>query len=133
MKKIIKRLLVIILLAGYIYMIPSMVYAKDSNGEGIEDVDTSVSGALGLVSVIYIGESNYSELQKTIGYILGFLQIASGLTSVVMIAFLGFKLIFEVNPKVVEETKKTMYPIVLGIVLTFGAVSIAKFIIGVVE
>ena len=114
-------------------MIPSMVYAKDSNGEGIEDVDTSVSGALGLVSVIYIGESNYSELQKTIGYILGFLQIASGLTSVVMIAFLGFKLIFEVNPKVVEETKKTMYPIVLGIVLTFGAVSIAKFIIGAVE
>lgn len=93
----------------------------------------TISGTIKKVTPSYIASSNYSELQTTIGYILNFLQIASGLTSVIMIAFTGFKLIFEVNPKVVEETKKTMFPIVFGIVLTFGAASIAKFIIGAVE
>ena len=93
----------------------------------------TVSEAMGFVSPSYVSSSNYSELQTTIGYILNFLQVASGITAVVMIAFTGFKLIFEVNPEVVNETKRTMYPIVLGIVLTFGATSIAKFIISALE
>lgn len=100
---------------------------------GVNEPTPTISGTIKDVSPSYIDSSNYTELQTTIGYVLGFLQIASGLTAVIMIAFTGFKLIFEVNPKVVEETKKTMFPIVFGIVLTFGAVSIAKFIIGAVE
>lgn len=107
--------------------------SKPDTVTGGGDTPTTVSGTMKQVTPSYLDSSNYSELQTTIGYILNFLQVASGITAVVMIAFTGFKLIFEVNPEVVNETKRTMYPIVLGIVLTFGATSIAKFIISALE
>ena len=132
MKRYIKILILLIIIQiSYMYITPNIVRAEN-DGEGGPPPPT-ISGTIKDVSPSYIDSSNYSELQTTIGYILNFLQIASGLTSVIMIAFTGFKLIFEVNPKVVKETKKTMFPIVFGIVLTFGAASIAKFIIGAVE
>ena len=61
--------------------------------------------------------------------ILTFLQILSGITAVIMIAITGFRYIVE-TPEVKGELKKNMLPIVVGIVLVFFAVSIAKFFIG---
>ena len=131
MKKCIKILIILIIIQiSYILVTPNLVKAMDDGGGG---ADPTISGAMGLVSPSYVEPSNYSELQTTIGYILGFLQIASGLTSVVMIAFTGFKFIFEENPDVKAETKKSGLPIIIGFVMTFSAVSIAKFILGAVE
>ncbi len=76
------------------------------------------------------GSADVSKLQGVIGKLLGFLQIASGLVAVLMIAITGFNYIVS-TPTVKEEMKKTMLPIIIGIVLVFGATSIAKFIIGV--
>lgn len=75
-------------------------------------------------------EKNYSDLSNVVGKILGFLQIASGLTSVIMIAFIGFKLITTM-PNARGELKEKLFPILIGIVLVFGATSIGKFIISV--
>ena len=62
---------------------------------------------------------------------LGFLQIAAGLLSIVMIAFVGFNYI-TATPDVKKELQTKMLPIVIGLVLVFGAVSVARFILGVV-
>ena len=61
--------------------------------------------------------------------ILTFLQIVSGIAAVIMIAISGFRYIVE-TPEVKGEIKKTMLPIVIGIILVFAAVSIAKFFLG---
>lgn len=76
-------------------------------------------------------EVEVSGLQTTIGTLLGFLQIASGLVSVLMIAIVGFNYIIA-TPQLKEELKNKMLPIIVGLVLVFGAVSIAKFILGAV-
>ena len=47
-----------------------------------------------------------------------------------MIAFLGFELITSM-PETREAIKKKMFPIIIGIMLVFGATSIASFIISV--
>lgn len=70
-------------------------------------------------------------LAGVVGKLLGFLQIASGIIAVLMIAIVGFNYIIS-TPEVKDEMKKKMLPIIIGIVLVFGATSVAKFLIGVV-
>ena len=134
MKKYGKLLVEVILTVCLLFFMPynDCLAMSDDIGDFGGSTPT-VSEAMGFVSPSYVSSSNYSELQTTIGYILGFLQIASGLTSVVMIAFTGFKFIFEENPDVKAEAKKSGLPIIIGFVMTFSAVSIAKFILGAVE
>lgn len=74
--------------------------------------------------------SDFSGINKIIGKLLGFLQVASGLTAVIVIAFTGFEYI-TATPNVKNQMKEKMFPIVIGIVLVFGAVSIANFLISV--
>lgn len=90
--------------------------------------ETSPGSAIDGISAT--GTADVSKLQGVIGKLLGFLQVASGLVAVLMIAITGFNYIVS-TPQVKEEMKKTMLPIIIGIVLVFGATSIAKFIIGV--
>lgn len=91
----------------------------------------AVSNTIGKMAASNVGEKYYSGLQATAGQILGMLQIASAITTVIMIAFLGFKLLIETPPDAKSELKKRFLPIVIGVVMVFGATSIAKFIIGV--
>ena len=76
------------------------------------------------------GSDNYSSLQGTIGKLLGFLQIASALISVLVLAYTGFNYIVG-TPDIKDEMKKKGVPIIVGFVLVFGATSIAKFLVGV--
>ena len=69
-------------------------------------------------------------MATVIGKLLGFLQVASGIVAVLMIAIVGFNYIIS-TPEVKDEMKKKMLPIIIGIVLVFGATSVAKFLIGV--
>ena len=71
-----------------------------------------------------------TDLATVIGKLLGFLQVASGIVAVLMIAIVGFNYIIS-TPEVKDEMKKKMLPIIIGIVLVFGATSVAKFLIGV--
>ncbi len=70
------------------------------------------------------------KLTEVAGRILTFLQIASGVAAVIMIAVTGFRYIVE-TPEVKGELKKNMFPIIVGIILVFFATSIAKFFIGI--
>lgn len=91
----------------------------------------AVSNTIGKMAASNVGEKYYSGLQATAGQILGMLQIASAITTVIMIAFFGFKLLIDTPPDAKSELKKRFLPIVIGAVMVFGATSIAKFIIGV--
>ena len=71
------------------------------------------------------------DLQTTIGKLLGFLQVASGLIAIIMIALVGFNYIVS-TPEVKKEIQTKLLPIIIGLVLVFSAVSLAKFILGVV-
>ena len=83
----------------------------------------------------YVKQNNNSmqttELATVIGTLLGFLQVASALVAVLMIALTGFNYIVG-TPEVKDEMKKKMLPIIIGLILVFGAVSIARFILGAV-
>ena len=77
------------------------------------------------------GSVDVGGLQAVIGKLLNFLQIASGLVAVLMIAIVGFNYILATSSDMKKEMKEKALPIIIGIVLVFGAASIAKFFIGV--
>lgn len=122
MKKIVNMLIIImIMICGFIILPQGQVRAAGK---------TTVSGIVKGIRPIEPTEDKYSDLAKVVGQILGFLQIASGITTVIMVAFLGFELITS-TPEVRGEIKKKMLPMIIGIMLVFGATSIANFIISV--
>ena len=122
--KTINKLLVILLVAvcAFVIMPKNVTFAAGS----------SASDIVGGVKAEVPGGTYASDLQSTISKLLGFLQIASGLVSILMIAIVGFNYIIS-TPDVKEEMKKKLLPIIIGLVLVFGAVSLAKFILGVVQ
>ena len=73
---------------------------------------------------------NATTAAEGLASVIGFLQVASGIVAVLMIAIVGFNYIIS-TPEVKDEMKKKMLPIIIGIVLVFGATSVAKFLIGV--
>lgn len=119
MKNIILKIIVIAIVITGILTIPQNKVEATGN--------YTVSGIAGMMSPDYVNPDKYSPLQRVIGKILGFLQVASALTTVVVVAFLGFKMLTE-TPEVKREVKHKGLPIIIGVVLVFGATSVASFI-----
>ena len=89
--------------------------------------------AINVVEGVKVNEgTKYDGLQKVVGRLLGFLRIASGLVAILMIAITGFNYIVG-TPDVKDEMKKKMLPIIIGLILVFGAVSVATFILNAVD
>ena len=91
--------------------------------------DSSAAGAIDGIDAT--GSVDVGGLQTVIGKLLNFLQIASGLLAVLIIALVGFNYILATSSDMKKEMKEKALPIIVGIVLVFGATSIAKFFIGV--
>ena len=130
MKKISKLLVAVIISTCVLAFIPgnnclAMADLKDGGG----GLKTTVGGAIDGLNVA--GDVDVGGLQKVIGTLLNFLQIASGLVAVLMIAIVGFNYILATSSDMKKEMKEKALPIIIGIVLVFGATSIAKFFIGV--
>lgn len=113
--------ILMIAVSMFVIMPNNMCFADATNAiskvENEAKSDNATTAAEGLASVI--------------GKLLGFLQVASGIVAVLMIAIVGFNYIISTPPEVKDEMKKKMLPIIIGIVLVFGATSVAKFLIGV--
>ena len=123
MKTISKVLVMLMIALSAFVMIPdNMVFAADG---------ATASTIVGNVKAKNPDAKYSDKLTGTINKLLGFLQVASGLIAILMIAIVGFNYIIS-TPDVKEEMKKKMLPIIIGLVLVFGAVSVAKFILGVV-
>lgn len=124
--KIIKRVLISTFIILFIVIFTSH-NTVDAKGNKVSNIMKNVG-----VSTDAVNQSDLEDLQKMLGKILGFLQVASGLVSVLVIAFLGFTYIVE-DANIKNEVKSKMLPILIGLVLVFSAVSISKFILGAVE
>ena len=116
MQKVLAILLIAVCVFGVVSQL-STCHATDVGGY-INNIDPSKEEV-----------KDAGNLTKIASRILTFLQIASGIAAVIMIAVTGFRYIIE-TPEVKGELKKNMLPIVIGLVLVFFATSIAKFIIG---
>lgn len=118
--KTLQKVLVVLLIAICVFAVLPQTYtfAGGDAQKAIDDIKTggTVEGT--------------QELSTIAGRILTFLQVASGIAAVIMIAVTGFRYIVE-TPEVKGELKKNMFPIIVGIVLVFFATSIAKFFIGI--
>lgn len=121
MKTLGKVLLVFMILGSMFVVLPqSRVFAAG------ESASTAIDG----IKVETPDAGATTKLKTTIGKVLGFLQVASGLVAVLMIAFNGFKYITSA-PDIKSEIIKNVTPILAGLVLVFGAVSFAKFIVSI--
>ncbi len=143
--KIILKISLCIIILDCIIVIPTVNLAVDPLGNGYNewkeshknDGSSGTSGGTvsGLMTDVE-SETNTNidsdSLTSVISTVLGFLQVISGLLSVVIIAVAGFKYITE-TPDMKNEVKKTMVPIVVGLLLVFFATTIAKFFVGVFE
>lgn len=118
MKTIQKILLVLLIAMTVCVIMPQNVFASKVE-DAIGKVDTS--------NVKVEGEEDFAGV---VSNILAFLQVASGLVAVIMIAYTGFRYIVE-TPEMKEKLKKDMIPIVVGILLVFFATSIANFFVGI--
>lgn len=123
MKTFSKVLLILIMAICMVTLISqSVVFAEDA-------VD-----ARGAIKAIEAEQSNgkvegTDGLSTMAGKIIVFLQVASGIAAVIMIAVTGFRYVIE-TPEVKGELKKNMFPIIVGMILVFFATSIANFFLG---
>ena len=124
--KRISKVLAILFVAVCTFLVMPNNIAMAAGGDALSAVS-------GVQDQIKGPDSSYTtNLQATVGKLLGFLQVASGLIAILMIAIVGFNYIIS-TPEIKKELKDKMLPIIIGLVLVFGAVSVAKFILGVVQ
>lgn len=121
MKMIARILIVMIIALGVITIVPQNVVRAAGEEEIIGQINPG--------DVQDPGEAT-NKLTTLAANVLKFLQIASAIAAVIMIAVTGFRYIIE-SPEVKAELKKNMLPIIIGIVLVFFATSIARFFIGI--
>ncbi len=117
--KTMQKVLAILLIAVCVFGVISQI--STCNAAGISDTIDKIQPTNDVT-----GAENLTAIASRV---LTFLQIASGIAAVIMIAVTGFRYIIE-TPEVKGELKKNMLPIVIGLVLVFFATSIAKFFIG---
>lgn len=125
--KVLQHVLIILLVAMLIFAVLPVNF---SNAADRYDPKSAINKMDGTQATI--NDSDVTPFTKLGDTILTFLQIVSGIAAVIMIAVSGFRYIVE-TPEVKGEIKKTMLPIVIGIILVFFAVSIAKFFLGIFQ
>lgn len=119
--KTLQKILLILIIGACVFMImPNNVVRAESVTEALNKVNASTK------------DVNVGTFTNVINKLLGFLQVASGLAAVIAIAVTGFQYITG-TPDVKAELPKKAIPILVGLVLVFGAVSIAKFIVGIAK
>ena len=121
MKMIARILIVMIIALGVITIVPQNVVRAAGEEEIIGQINPG--------DVQDPGDAT-NKLTRLAANVLKFLQIASAIAAVIMIAVTGFRYVIEA-PEVKAELKTNMLPIIIGIVLVFFATSIARFFIGI--
>ena len=123
MRKTQKMFLILFLTLCIFNVMPQNVSrADESLGNIVNGFEANVEPAL----------ENSSGIKSIVKEVLGFLQVLSGLVAVVIIAVTGMEYIIG-TPQVREDIQKRMLPLVIGIVIIFGAVSITDFFVSIGE
>ncbi len=74
-------------------------------------------------------EKDVKNLREVIGKFLTVIRTIAAMVLVIVVSTTGFRYLTAARADIKEEIKITMFPIVMGLIILFGAVTIAGFII----
>ena len=125
MKNLVRISLILVLILNIYTIAPSHISNAATEWDNMigkaepskETITSMEGGASGVVSIV----------KK----LLEFLQVASGLTTILIVAFTGFNYILTTDAEVKGTMKKKALPVIIGFICVFSASSIASFLIGV--
>lgn len=117
MKKSLKIFAVVLMAMLVVFSVSTFSYA-DTPGQVISGINANMNGMK-------------TEGMKSIaGRVLGLLQIVSAILAVILIAYLGFKMVLGyANEK--ADVQKQFIPLIIGVTIVFAATSIANLLLGI--
>lgn len=117
MKKSLKIFAVVLIAMLVVFSVSTSSYA-DSAKDVIGGINADTSGI------------NSQGMKTIAGRVLGLLQIVSAILAVVLIAYLGFKMVLgSANEK--ADVQKQFIPLIIGVTIVFAATSIANLLLGI--
>lgn len=117
MKKSLKIFAVVLMAMIVVFSVSTFSYA-DTPGQVISGINANMNGI------------KTDGIKSIAGRVLGLLQIASAILAVILIAYLGFKMVLgSANEK--ADVQKQFIPLIIGVTIVFAATSIANLLLGI--
>ena len=117
MKKSLKIFAVVLMAMLVVFSVSTFSYA-DTLGQVISGINANMNGI------------KTDGIKIIAGRVLGLLQIASAILAVILIAYLGFKMVLgSANEK--ADVQKQFIPLIIGVTIVFAATSIANLLLGI--
>ena len=114
MKKSLKIFAVVLIAILVVFSVSTSSYA-DSAKDVIGGINADTSGI------------NSQGMKTIAGRVLGLLQIVSAILAVILVAYLGFKMVLgSANEK--ADVQKQFIPLIIGVTIVFAATSIANLL-----
>ena len=119
MKKSLKIFAVVLIAMLVVFSVSTSSYA-DSAKDVIGGINADTSGI------------NSQGMKTIAGRVLGLLQIVSAILAVILLAYLGFKMVLgSANEK--ADVQKQFIPLIIGVTIVFAATSIANLLLGIMS
>ena len=119
MKKSLKIFAVVLIAMLVVFSVSTSSYA-DSAKDVIGGINANTSGI------------NSQGMKTIAGRVLGLLQIVSAILAVILVAYLGFKMVLgSANEK--ADVQKQFIPLIVGVTIVFAATSIANLLLGIMS
>lgn len=122
MKKSLKIFAVVLIAMLVVFSVSTSSYADyaDSAKDVIGGINADTSGI------------NSQGMKTIAGRVLGLLQIVSAILAVILVAYLGFKMVLgSANEK--ADVQKQFIPLIIGVTIVFAATSIANLLLGIMS
>lgn len=117
MKKSLKIFAVVLMAILVVFSVSTFSYA-DSAKDVVTGINANMTGI------------DSSGMKSIAGRVLGLLQIVSAILAVILIAYLGFKMVLgSANEK--ADVQKQFIPLIIGVTIVFAATSIANLLLGI--
>lgn len=119
MKKSLKIFAVVLIAMLVVFSVSTSSYA-DSAKDVIGGINADTNGI------------NSQGMKNIAGRVLGLLQIVSAILAVILVAYLGFKMVLgSANEK--ADVQKQFIPLIIGVTIVFAATSIANLLLGIMS
>lgn len=117
MKKSLKIFAVVLMAMLVVFSVSTFSYA-DSAKDVVTGINANMTGI------------DPNGMKSITGRVLGLLQIVSAILAVILIAYLGFKMVLgSANEK--ADVQKQFIPLIIGVTIVFAATSIANLLLGI--
>lgn len=118
MKKSLKIFAVVLMAMLVVFSVSTFSYADSAAKDVVIGINANMTGI----------DSN--GMKSIAGRVLGLLQIVSAILAVILIAYLGFKMVLgSANEK--ADVQKQFIPLIIGVTIVFAATSIANLLLGI--